>query len=241
MKTSFSSLLAVSILWVSPVWADVLTFDDHLPTAVFSSPGGFPIFDYPGLPDYHGLYFATSAIQSSQGPYVSQGASNADVTLSGQYNGVVSGANVLIGATQGVDFGTPNHAVFTLNDLYITSLTYQPLYETLQLFRAGTVVGTIDLLLQTSQPTHVVVNRSGIDAVYISGNSDPRNANTLAVPGFFRNPSVVIDNIRINESIDVPEPSSLALVAIAIASMVARRRFLLRRPDGILAAAPPVH
>src|SRR6185295_2131621 len=122
-------ILAACLSLSQRLGATTLTFDDLLtdPIDVVPSTGDL-LFTFRQHP-YDGLLFTTSSVQSYLGPYYGTKLHDGQDSqgLSGQHNGVVSGPNVLIGATQGLLFQTQNSSAFTVNDFYLTALDLVPL------------------------------------------------------------------------------------------------------------------
>jgi hypothetical protein len=229
MKLWFT-ILAVATISAFPTvgHAATLTFDD---------------IDVDGISGftYHDVRFGTSILASSQGPYLSIADPKvADPTQSGQYNGAVSGHNVLVGTTQGMAFAALPFDEFVLNDLYVTSLTLNPLHTELVLSLDGKLVEVIPFTVTTTAPTLIIVNRLIDEALFRAATYFPENRSSVTLPGFFNNPSVVLDNVRINEAIDgpgptpVPEPATLALTSAGVlALLLRRRRVRSRESDGV--------
>jgi hypothetical protein len=96
-----------------------------------------------------------------------------------------------------------NSQKFTFNDAYFTSAWYEPNDLTVTAYLGDNIVGSKTVTLNTQQPQLISFNYKDIDKLLFHSS----------------NFQFVMDNIRINEPVPTPEPSSMVLGLLGLGSL----------------------
>lgn len=137
---------------------------------------------------------------------------------SGYRNGLVSSKNVAFVYRDG-NVWSPT--TFTFNSVYLTSAWHEGASIVIKGSLAGNTLYTRDLILNTTAPTLVSLDWTGIDKVQFSSRGGTPNTAYNGGGEF-----LAFDNVTVNEATGgaVPEPGSLALLGLGAAAIVSLRR-----------------
>jgi hypothetical protein len=133
---------------------------------------------------------------------------------SGYLNGVVSPNNIAFNG--GGNPGLVSDGSFNLNSAYLTAAWNDGLQVEVQGFVGGALVYDNTYTVNTTGPTSINLNYTGIDQLqFISFGGTPH-------PGLIGSgEQFVMDNLSITF---IPEPSTFALIGLAAMSLILRRR-----------------
>ena len=133
----------------------------------------------------------------------------------GYNNGVVSANNVAYnggGSPASFSSGT----AFTLNDAFFTAAWSDGL--NVHVVGTGAATYTTDFVVNTTSPTRVFFNWTGLTSVDIStsGGTD------MGLGG--SGTHIALENLTVDETVAVPEPATLALMSLGLAGAGVFRR-----------------
>lgn len=190
--TFLKKLALASMLAVasSAAFADTLNFDSFTGSLNTSNYGGFTWSNF--------------------------SVTNAATSTSGYHNGTVSGTNVAFNAfSNPASFSNANG--FTLNNAFFTGAWNDGV--SVHVVGTGSSSYTKDFTVNTSGPTNVVFNWSGLTSVTVSSSGGVHH------DGYAGNGShVAMDNLTINAPVPEPETYAMMIVGLAALGAVARRR-----------------
>jgi len=132
----------------------------------------------------------------------------------GYKNGVVSANNVAVNG-----FGRPasfsSGTAFTLNDAFFTAAWNDGL--NVHVVGTGAATYTTDFVVNTTSPTRVFFNWTGLTSVDISTSG--------GTPAYgYDGSHLALDNLTVDETVAVPEPATLALMSLGLAGAGVFRR-----------------
>jgi hypothetical protein len=193
-------LLAVTVS--VPARAQLITFDDLTPSGFGSLiPNGYQGYNWSNW----------YALNSSSNFYNPSGYQNGSVSPENvAFNGFADPASVSSGST------------FTASSVYVTAAWNDGLNVLIEGLNGGVGMFSTVVVVDTTGPTFVPLGWSGIDELRISGSGGTAHYTTGAH-------HVVIDNLSLNATANVPEGGSLALLGAGLVPLGFALRRRMRR------------
>lgn len=135
---------------------------------------------------------------------------NSSGRTSGYNNGTVSPDYVAFNAYAN-DVSVKSASLFDFNGAYFTGAWNDGLNITVEGFAAGSSLFSQTLMVDTSGPTYFSANYLNIDELRFSSFGGVDNPNYSGRGAHF-----ALDNFTYNETVSVPEPTSMALLGLGL-------------------------